>query len=175
VDQEQTPQDGARELVRLLVPDWRPTSQQVLWVIRIAIVLGILIAIGYPYGITLWDWAKLLIIPAVLAAGGIWFNRQQQQRELEVAEQRAQDEALQVYLDWIGNLLFDKDKPPWEASDEVRKLARALTLTILRRLDPGRKRSVLDFLYEADLIQRPPPDPGQPSQHIIELGSPDFE
>jgi hypothetical protein len=41
------------------VPEWRPTLRQVLWTIRIAIVLGVLIAIGHSYGITLWDWIKL--------------------------------------------------------------------------------------------------------------------
>ncbi len=71
VDQEHTPQERARELVRLLVPDWRPTAQQVLWAVRIAIVLSLLVAIGYPYDITLWDWLKLLIVPAVIAAGGL--------------------------------------------------------------------------------------------------------
>lgn len=71
MDHKQTPQERALELVGLLVPDWRPTTTQVLWTIRIAVVLGILIAIGYTYGITLWDWIKLLIVPAVIAAGGI--------------------------------------------------------------------------------------------------------
>src|SRR5215203_6209855 len=54
-----------------------------------------------------------------------------------------------------------------EDGDEVRILARTRTLTVLRRLDSGRKRSVLDFLYEARLIQKPQP--------IIQLGSPDQE
>jgi hypothetical protein len=38
--------------------------------------LGTLIAIGYSYGITLWDWANLLIVPAVIAGGGVWFANQ---------------------------------------------------------------------------------------------------
>src|SRR5215203_2201604 len=54
-----------------------------------------------------------------------------------------------------------------EDGDEVRILARTRTLTVLRRLDSGRKRSVLDFLYEARLIQKPQP--------IIQIGSPDQE
>ncbi len=85
-----------------------------------------------------------------------------------MADQRRQDDALQAYLDRIGNLLFDKDTPsgPHGAPPGVRTLARAHTLTILPRLDPGRKRSVLDFLYEADLIKT--------HQCIINLGSPDL-
>jgi hypothetical protein len=70
VNQQETPQERARELVRLLVPDWQPTPRQLLWVIRIAIVLGLLVAIGYPYGITLWDWVQLLIVPAAIAGAG---------------------------------------------------------------------------------------------------------
>jgi len=81
-----------------------------LWAIRGAIVLGVLIAVGYFYGVTLWDWTKLLVVPAVIAGGGIWFNRQQRERELaiareqrerdvEIAQRRTQDEALQAYLE----------------------------------------------------------------------------
>jgi hypothetical protein len=73
------------------VPEWRPTPRQVLWAIRIAIVLGVLIAIGHSYGITLWDWIKLLIVPAVIAGGGLWFNAQQRERERQIANERAQD------------------------------------------------------------------------------------
>jgi hypothetical protein len=189
VEQEQKPRE--RSFIRELVPDWRPTGQQTLWAIRIAIVLGILVLIGYDYGITLWDWSKLLIIPAVIAGGGIWFNQQQREREQKVADQRAQDDALQAYLDQMAQLMLleevaedkpaedkpaeDKPKPfkpkPLHKSvvgDEVRILARARTLTVLRRLDSGRKRSVLDFLYEARLIQQTNPP-------IIELGSPDSD
>src|SRR5215208_5471833 len=99
-----TPRDRVEDLIRLLVPDWRPTPRQGLWAIRISIVLGLLIAIGYSYGITLWDWIKLLIVPAVIAGGGVWFNRQQRESELALAKQRAQDEALQAYLDHMSQL-----------------------------------------------------------------------
>ena len=77
-----SPRVRAEDLINLLVPDWRPTSQQVLWAIRIVIVLSLLVAIGFYYGITLWAWIKLLIVPAVIAAGALWFNRQQQEHGL---------------------------------------------------------------------------------------------
>jgi uncharacterized protein YjbI with pentapeptide repeats len=163
-------------------PRWRPTRRQVLWTVGIVVALAVLISIGYalpwtgfgqpevkegvkpsegvkPYK-TLWDWLELLIIPAVLAAGGLWFNQQQRQRELEIADRRAQDEALQAYLDQIGQLLLDKDNRLRDSQEtdevrEVRVLARAQTLTVLDRLDDGRhKRSVVRFLYESGLIFR---------------------
>jgi hypothetical protein len=173
MDEEQKAR--ARSLISEIVPDWRLTRQQTLWTIRIAIVFGILVLIGYDYDITLWDWLMLLIIPAVIAGGGIWFNQQQRERELAVEAQRAQDEALQAYLDQMAQLMLldaaDEAKPKplrkSEPHDEVRILARARTLTVLRRLGSERKRSVVDFLYEADLIKSDPP--------IIELGSPDFQ
>jgi predicted membrane-bound spermidine synthase len=164
VPPDKTPRERAEDLIRLLVP-WRPTTRQGLWAIRIGIVLGLLVAIGYSYGVTLWDWIKLLIVPAVIAGGGLWFNRQQRERELEIAREqrereqrianeRAQDEALQGYLDGMSQLLTDKERPLHKAqtSDSLSTVARARTLTVLGRLDGGRKRSVLQFLFESGLI-----------------------
>jgi uncharacterized protein YjbI with pentapeptide repeats len=189
VDQGQTPQERARELVRWLVPNWRLTERQVLWAIRIAIVLGVLIAIGYTYGITLWDWAQLLIVPAVIAGGGVWFNqrqqerqlqtnREQQERELRSASLRAQDEALQAYLGHMSELLMNDslDKRLRNINDgageNLRVLARARTLTVLGQLEDGhRKRSVLEFLYEAYLITWVTQREGHVAQPLVVLRS----
>jgi uncharacterized protein YjbI with pentapeptide repeats len=105
---------------------------------------------------TLWDWLQLLIIPTVLAGGTIWFNRRQQQRDQQRAEQRAQDDALQAYLDQMSQLLADKERPLSSAQlgDDLSTMARARTLTALTRLDGERKRSVLQFLFEAELIYK---------------------
>jgi hypothetical protein len=165
VEPEKTPRERAADLISQLVPDWRPTPRQALWAIRIAIVLSLLIAIGHPYGITLWDWAKLLIVPAVIAGGGLWFNAQQREREQQLANERAQDEALQAYLDQIGQLLLDKDPSLRQAKedDEVRTLARARTLTVLAKLDGERKGSIVQFLNEATLIQK---EAGANEEHV---------
>jgi uncharacterized protein YjbI with pentapeptide repeats len=156
VQPEKTPRERAEDLISLLVSDWRPTSRQVWWSIRIAVVLGLLFAIGHYYGVTAWDWLKLLIVPAVIAAGGLWFNAQQRDRERERANEHARDEALQAYLDQMGQLLLDKDSQLGKSKegDEVQTLARAWTLTVLTRLDGLRKRSVVQFLYEAKLITK---------------------
>jgi len=115
-----------------------------------------MVAIGYFYNITLWDWIKLLIIPGAIAAAGVWFNQQQREREQDIAQQHTQDEALQAYLDHISQLLTDKEPSLRNAQpdDEVRTLARARTLTVLPRLDSRRKGTVVRFLYEANLIKR---------------------
>jgi uncharacterized protein YjbI with pentapeptide repeats len=115
---------------------------------------------------TLWDWMGLLIIPAVIAGAGLWFNQQQRARELQIAAQRErvdrqlaeldrQDAIMQSYLDQIGQLLLDKDRPlrQSEGRSEMRVLARARTLTALSQLHDGDlKGEVMRFLLEADLI-----------------------
>jgi hypothetical protein len=150
VEPEKTPRERAEDLISLLVSDWRPTPRQGLWAIRVAILLSLLFAVGYPYGVTLWDWIKLLIVPAVIAAGGFWFNRQQerqreddrrqQERGLEIENQRAQDEALQACVEQISQLLTDKERPLSQAlpGDNVYNAGRALTLAVLARLDGSR-------------------------------------
>jgi uncharacterized protein YjbI with pentapeptide repeats len=126
-------------------------------------------------GKMVWDWLHLLsalAIPVVLAGVGIWFAAQQDARQQQVenqraaaeralAAQRAQDEALQAYLDQMSTLLLEKDLRSSAEDSEVRTLARARTLTVLERLDPSRETAVVEFLIEAELIQRvddkPPP------------------
>lgn len=43
----------------------------------------------------LWDWLDLLIVPAVLAMGAVYFNRAERQNESRIVEQRAQDALLE--------------------------------------------------------------------------------
>ena len=158
MEPQKTPRERAEDLLRLLVPDWRPTAVQVLWAIPIAltvaIVLGVLAITGYSFGITLWDWLRVLAVPITIGAAVPLLNWLQKKRELDVENQRAQDEALQAYLDHMGQMLLDKDRPLRQSTegDEVRTIARARTLTMLARLDGERKRSVVQFLYEAGLI-----------------------
>jgi uncharacterized protein YjbI with pentapeptide repeats len=150
VEPEKTHRERAENLISLLVADWRPTPRQVLWIVRIGIVLGLLVALGYAYGITLWDWAKLLIVPAVIAGGGLWFNTQQRVREQQIANEHAQDETLQSYLEGMSQLLTDKA----QLGDDLSTVAQARTMAVLSRLDGVRKRSVLEFLYASRLIER---------------------
>jgi uncharacterized protein YjbI with pentapeptide repeats len=115
-------------------------------------------------GKTVWDLLQLLIVPLALAVLGLWFAAQQDARqqqienqraeaERELAVQRAQDEALQAYLDQMGSLLLGNGLRDSEEGSEERTLARARTLTVLERLDPERRSAVLQFLVEAGLVQ----------------------
>jgi uncharacterized protein YjbI with pentapeptide repeats len=126
-------------------------------------------------GKTFWDWMQLLIVPVILSLITVVFTWQQAARqqviedqraqqaqeiesqraetERELAEQRVQDEALQAYLDQMSGLLLEEDLRASKEDSEVRTLARARTLTVLSRLDPGRKTAIIEFLGEAGLIQ----------------------
>lgn len=127
-------------------------------------------------GKNLWDWLELLIIPLFLTGGAIALNFSEKNRERKLAEDRAklereiamdrqQEAALQAYLDRMAELLLEKKFLTTE-DKEVRDVARIRTLTVLRGLDIKRKGIVLNFLYEAKLIDR-----GKP---IIELQGADL-
>jgi len=109
---------------------------------------------GDPAYKTLWDWLQLLVIPVALALGGIWFNAQQNRASSAAALEQSRDTSLDTYLDRLSALLLDPRSPLRTTPDaDVRTIARARTLTILRRLDGGRKGLVLLFLYDAGLIE----------------------
>jgi hypothetical protein len=77
----------------------------------------------------------------------------QRARELEVDNQRAQDGALQAYIEGMDRLLIDKSLRGSAEGSDPRAVGRARTLTVLPRLYGSRKASVLQFLYEAGLIR----------------------
>jgi uncharacterized protein YjbI with pentapeptide repeats len=117
-------------------------------------------------GKTLWDWLQLLIVPAILAVGGLVITQTQdkiqkrRQADSDAAaalRQQASDEsaAVQSYLDRMGQLLLEKDLLISQMQDPVRELARARTITLLSNLSGDRKRMVVSFLLEAGLIFRP--------------------
>jgi hypothetical protein len=167
---QQTSQERAFELIslwRLLVPDWRPTGPQVLWTIRIAFVLGVLIFIGYATGVTVYEGAQLLFtasIPVAIAFVGTRYT-----------QQSTQDATLQAYLKDMTELILDRHlrRAPELVEDggEVRATARARTLAVLPMLDGRRKGSVVQFLYESGLIAREDLDK---VHHVIPLVTADL-
>ena len=130
-------------------------------------------------GQMVWDWLHLLsalAIPVVLALARLYFEAQLDERqrsienqraeaERELANQRAQDEALQAYLSQMSTLMLEKHLRDSKVDSEVRTLARARTLTVIRRVDTSRKDEIMQFLLEADLVHRV-----GGSAPVIELG-----
>jgi hypothetical protein len=98
-----------REKRTIKVPVWIKVTATVMLVgVAGVIVYGYWTTPGWVgvSGKSFWDYLELLIVPAALAIGVAWLNwaqRQreheaegaQQERELEVENQRAQDVALQ--------------------------------------------------------------------------------
>ena len=140
-------------------PRKQSAERLVAWSVVCFALFTIAVYIGYRYDITLWDWLNLLVVAVVIAGVGIWFNRQQRERELEIAEHRTQDEALQAYLDVMSQLLTDEKRPLRRAQigDSLSSVARARTVTVLPRLDGERKARVVQFLYESGLIAKKRP------------------
>jgi len=156
------------------------TAALALTIVAIVIVYGYLASpkpdwIGVANK-NVWDWLDLLVVPAALAVGVYWLNTRQAARQrqaedqrqaredaaqeaqvqhtLEVEDQRAQDAALQAYLDQMSHLLTDAERPLRRAqpSDDLSIVARARTLTVLSRLDGQRKARVVRFLYESGVM-----------------------
>jgi hypothetical protein len=169
VEQEQKPRE--QSFIRALLPDRLPTTAEVVWSIRITVVVIVVLLLlsftSWLLSIEFMNLLKVLAVPITVGAAVPFLNWLQKKRELEVGQlqkkheleienQRAQDEALQAYLDQIGQLLLDKERPlrKSQKGDEERTLARARTKEVLWKLSPHRKRNVLQFLYEACLIKR---------------------
>jgi len=115
---------------------------------------------------TLWDLFSLLFIPLVLAGVGFGFAfwqdaRQDRIEDKRIAAQnalqvdRAQEEALQSYLDRMTDLLLSETSFTDEQYPRAQAIARSRTLTVFRNLDPERKGAAITFLYEAGSLLQP--------------------
>src|SRR5260370_5692479 len=146
--------------------------------IGLVIVIFLVIA-GYNFH---WDWLQLLVIPFVLAVGSYLFiytasrNGQKamqlrNQTERDIALDNQHETALQDYIDKLSELLLHEKLRESAPEDEVRKIARVRTLTVLPRLDKHRKRTVLQFLHESGLIDK---DKGIIDLHGADLSGADL-
>ena len=120
-------------------------------------------------GMTVRDWLELLIVPLVLVGIGLLFENQQANRqqameeqqqaleerraeaERELAEQRAQDEVLQAYLDQMSQLMLERKLLEAEQGTPLYTLAQARTSTVILRLDAEHNESVTRFLIDSGL------------------------
>src|SRR5215208_7630750 len=147
--------------------------------LEVLVVVGAIIAWPKWFGFAErkpWNYLDVFLVPVAVAGATVWLTLAQDKRQheaeeeqdrrrredeiirrqidLDVEEQRAQDEALEAYLDEISQLLTDEKRPLSRArpGDNLSTVTRARTLTVLTRLDGHRKRSVLQFLYESGLV-----------------------
>lgn len=80
------------------------------------------------------------------------FAQMRLETEMRQREEYQRESLLQSYLDRMENALIARRLRKSAPDAEVRKVVRARTLTVLRRLDPERKADVLWFLYESNLL-----------------------
>jgi uncharacterized protein YjbI with pentapeptide repeats len=109
---------------------------------------------------TLWDWLQLLgiiAIPIVVGLGTVWFTTQQGKVSDAKNTDNQRETALQAYIDKMSELLLVNHLREATKDEEVRQIARARTLTVLRILNERRKGNVLQFLQEAGLISKDTP------------------
>jgi uncharacterized protein YjbI with pentapeptide repeats len=163
--------------MRAKLRSWWQTARKHLTVIVFIVLIGVFVLIFLGYWLdwdwtgfnerisshvqqyqpakTLWDWLQLLgvlAIPIVIGLGTVWFTTKQVQLTDAVNKDNQRETALQSYIDKMSELLLEKHLLESKPEDEVRKIGRGYTLTVLHRLDSERKRSVLQFLYESGLI-----------------------
>jgi uncharacterized protein YjbI with pentapeptide repeats len=99
----------------------------------------------------LWDLLQLLVVPFALVVIGLWFTAQQDTRQSEIEEQRAQDATLQAYLDQMSQLILHEELLKSELNKPVHTLAQARTSTVFLQLDAEHNRSVTRFLTDSGL------------------------
>src|SRR5215204_5833137 len=78
-------------------------------------------------------------------------ENQRAEAERALAEQRAQDEALQAYLNQMSQLMLERKLLEAEQGDPVYTLAQARTSTVILRLDAEHNASVIRFLSDSGL------------------------
>jgi len=104
---------------------------------------------------TLWQFLDLLIVPLALAIIGFGFTAQQQVRQTQIEAQRAQNAALQAYLDQMNPLILEEGLLGSKEGDAVFTLAKARTTTVLAQLDGVHNQAVTRFLSDSGLLRKP--------------------
>lgn len=121
--------------------------------VLIAIILIVTAAIGAVFSSSILDYLKALATPltALLITPFVTGKLEQQKRK--DTEERNRQEALKDYLKQMTQLLVNQNLSQQSSGSAEVKAARALTLSVLRELDLERRKHLIDFLYEAELIQ----------------------
>jgi hypothetical protein len=133
-------------------------------------------------GNTVWDWLSLLITPVAIGAASIAFTIQQsrqglaeserqRQLDLQIADIRQQENALEDYLDHISHLLLENDLKQSPQGSPVCEVARARTLATLQRVGPEHKQVIVRFLGESGVLDKVGPI-GGPSEATVGAAEP---
>jgi uncharacterized protein YjbI with pentapeptide repeats len=114
-----------------------------------------------------WERLRPLMVSLVLLFAGFsagffsaWALQEQSQRtqaERVLEDQRVQEATLEAYRNQMNTYIRQEGLRDSKQGEEVRKVARAQTLTVLGRLGPEGKGSVVRFLYKASLIDKERP------------------
>ncbi len=129
----------------------------------------------FTRGKTIWDLLTLIIVPLAIALT-VWLLNRSQEKNKQQIETKRQEQialveadkqrqtALENYYDKMSELLLEenlrgpiKTPPQKDNSEEARKIARTRTLGLMQIMDADRKAQVLQFIYEADLINKENP------------------
>jgi uncharacterized protein YnzC (UPF0291/DUF896 family) len=125
-----------------------PFPHRFVWAMYAATLFSLLAFFTYFLAKrTMWELLQVFLVPVALVGLTSYYTAQVDVRQQTIEEKRAQDTALQAYLDQMGTLVLEDLTNP-----KVRTLLRARTLTVLERLDPNRKKEVMQFLLEAGLV-----------------------
>ena len=115
-----------------------------------------------------WDIVTSLSIPLFVFVGGLVFNHLNAKQQQEVAEQKQKDDLLKTYINDMKGFLLDEKHSLKKSkeNDEIRTIARTITLTTLTQLNDDkdiqiskegnynkRKGLILQFLSESGLIK----------------------
>lgn len=135
---------------------------------------------------TLWDWMDLLIIPLALALIALIYKKithdtdqrlknERLKNEKDIALDQWRENTIRAYFDEIINLLTNyNDKYRDKTDDNNNPIfdryllfsIRMKTITTLRILDGDKKGLLLQFLYEAKLLDN--------NEHSVDLREADF-
>lgn len=86
----------------------------------------------------------------------------ERETDREIALERQQQQTLENYLDRMTELLLDR-KLGSEAEEEVKRLARTWTLSVLRELKAKRNQQIIQFLQELGFLTR--------GESVVDLGT----
>jgi pentapeptide repeat protein len=134
--------------------------------------------------VTSWKRLQPLMVSLALLFVGFsvgffssWALQEQSQgaqaaERVRLEDQRVQEVTLEAYRNQMRTYIRQEGLRDSNEGEKVRSLARAQTLTVLGRLGPEGKGSVVRFLHEASLIdkERPLVDLGEADLSEAELG-----